>query len=476
MASPTEIQPAPQPMTAEGASPAMAQWFAAKAENPDALLFFQMGDFFEMFFADAEAASEVLDIALSHRGEHQGRRIAMCGVPAHSHESYLARLIRRGFRVAICQQMETPEEAKRRRAPAVHRQVVRLVTPGTVTEETLLEAARPAWLLALAPAEGPGGDRLGAAWLDLSTGAFETEALASADLHALIARLEPAEVLAPAGLGLAGAVETPVPRDGTRRVAEAYGLATLDGFGEYHPAEIAAAAMALDYVKTTQKAGALAHLSRPVPRGTQGVLQMDAATRRSLEILRPERGGARDCLLGAVDRTMTAAGGRLLAARLACPLAEPAPILARHDAVAALLAAHPLRAALRGHPEGHAGHGPGPGAAGAGPLRPARPRRHPRWPRPRRHRRGGAGAPGRSRRHPPPAAGCRDGTAPEPRPRARNSPAPWPRPCPPGSTMPASSPPATTASSTGCGGCATMPAAPSPPCSSTSARPGASPR
>ena len=134
------------PLSAAGASPAMAQWFAAKAGHPDALVFFRMGDFYEMFFADAEAASTALDIALSFRGEHQGRRVPMCGVPVHAHESYLARLIRRGFRVAIAEQMETPEEAKRRKAPAVRREVVRLVTPGTVTEDNLLEAARPAWL------------------------------------------------------------------------------------------------------------------------------------------------------------------------------------------------------------------------------------------------------------------------------------------------------------------------------------------
>src|ERR687890_1260990 len=205
--------------SAEGASPALAQWFAAKAQHPDALLFFRMGDFFELFFADAEAASEALGLALSFRGEHQGERVPMCGVPAHSHESYLARLIRRGFRVAIAEQMETPEEAKRRKASAVRREVVRLVTPGTVTEETLLEASRPAWLLALAP----DGDRLGAAWLDLSTGAFETEAVAAGDLPALLARLEPAEVLAPPGLALPGAVEASLPRDGARRLAEACG-------------------------------------------------------------------------------------------------------------------------------------------------------------------------------------------------------------------------------------------------------------
>ncbi|TDG16797.1 DNA mismatch repair protein MutS, partial [Paracraurococcus ruber] len=309
--------------SAAGASPAMAQWFALKAAQPEALLFFRMGDFYEMFFADAEAAAEALDIALTYRGEHQGERVPMCGVPAHSHETYLARLIRRGFRVAIAEQMETPEEAKRRKASAVRREVVRLVTPGTVTEEALLDAARPAWLLALVPQADRDGDRLGAAWLDLSTGAFETEALAAADLPALLARLEPAEVLAPPALALPGAVEATPPRDGARRLAEAWGVATLDGFGSFSAAEAAAAAMALDYVRATQKGEggrALPHLARPVPRGGRGVLQMDAATRASLEILRPlrgsapdgaTRGGPRDCLLGAVDRTVTAAGARL---------------------------------------------------------------------------------------------------------------------------------------------------------------------
>ena len=339
------------PLSAEGASPAMAQWFAAKAEHPDALLFFRMGDFFEMFFADAEAASEALDIALSHRGSHQGQPVAMCGVPAHAHETYLARLIRRGFRVAICEQMETPEEAKKRKAPAVRRDVVRLVTPGTLTEDSLLEAARPAWLLALTPADA---NTLGAAWLDISTGAFETEALAREELPALLARLEPAEILAPKGLH-PGAVEVATPRDATRRVASHFGVATLEGFGAFTPAEITAAAMALDYVQATQR-GSMPRLGRPQPQGGRGVLHMDAATRRSLEILRPAREGAsetgargssKDCLLGAVDRTITAAGARELTARLASPLAEAGAILARHDAVHALLLAAPLRATLR---------------------------------------------------------------------------------------------------------------------------------
>ena len=336
---------------AEGASPALAQWFTAKAENPDALLFFRMGDFFEMFFADAEAASEALDIALAHRGSHQGQPVPMCGVPAHAAEAYLARLIRRGFRVAVCEQMETPEQAKQRKASAVRREVVRLVTPGTLTEDSLLEAARPAWLLALAPGDT---DTLGAAWLDISTGAFETEALPRAELPALLARLEPAEVLAPKGLA-PDTVEVAIPRDATRRLTETFAVHTLDGFGSFTAAEITAAAMALDYVKATQR-GALPRLSRPVPRGGRGLLQMDAATRRSLEILRPSsdrapdgatRGGLKDCLLGAVDRTITAAGARELAARLASPLAEPAEIGARHDAVHALLLSAALRTTLR---------------------------------------------------------------------------------------------------------------------------------
>lgn len=343
---------------AEGATPAMAQWFAAKAAHPDALVFFRMGDFYELFFADAEAASAAIDIALSYRGEHRGEKVPMCGVPAHAHELYLARLIRQGFRVAICDQMETPEEAKRRKAPTIKREVVRLVTPGTVTEDALLDAARPAWLLALAP----DGDRLGAAWLDVTTGAFGTESLPASDLPALLARLEPSEVLAPEAL-VRGAALAPLaervahvepPRDGARRLAEAFSVATLDGFGAFTAEEAAAAAMAVDYVRLTQ-AGALPRLSAPVPAGARGLLQMDGATRRSLEILRSERGEARHSLLAAVDRTVTAAGARELAARLAAPLAEAAPIAARHDAVAFLLAADAvrggLRAALKGAPD-----------------------------------------------------------------------------------------------------------------------------
>jgi DNA mismatch repair protein MutS len=353
---PAEGKPIPP---AEGATPALAQWFAAKAAHPDAVVFFRMGDFFELFFSDAEAAAPVLDIAVSHRGEHRGQPVPMAGVPVHAWESYLARLIRAGFRVAVCDQVETPEQAKARKAPTIRREVVRVVTPSTVTEEGLLEASRPAWLVAIAEAE----DGLGAAWLDISTGAFATCALPRGELGALLARIEPAEVVAAPALAeaaelsrLAGRIAARDPaRDPARLLRDAYGVATLDGFGRFEPSELSAAALALAYVRETQ-AGSLPRLDPPRPEGANaGVLLLDAATRRSLEILRDQRGGTEATLVGAVDRTVTAAGARELAARLAAPLAEAAPIAARHDAVAFLLGAEAvrdaIRAALKGSPD-----------------------------------------------------------------------------------------------------------------------------
>jgi DNA mismatch repair protein MutS len=337
---------------AEGATPALAQWFAAKSAHPDALVFFRMGDFFELFFADAETAATALDIALTFRGEHRGQPIPMCGVPVHAWEAYLAKLIRQGFRVAVCDQMETPEQAKQRRSTLLRRAVVRVVTPSTVTEEGLLEAGRPAWLLALAEA----GEGFGAAWLDVSTGGFETMALPRAELGALLARIEPVEAVALRDLAelpdlaqrLPGRIAHRVPpRDPARLLREAFGVATLDGFGRFTEAELAAAALALAYVRETQ-AGALPRLDPPRPQaGAAGTLALDAATRRSLEILRDQRGGVEATLFAAVDVTLTAAGARELASRLAAPLAAAAAVSARHDAVAFLLGAEATRGALR---------------------------------------------------------------------------------------------------------------------------------
>ena len=306
---------------ADGASPAMAQWFAMKAENPDALLFFRMGDFYELFFADAESAAAALDIALTQRGEHAGAPIPMCGVPYHAADAYLARLIRRGFRVAIGEQMEDPK-SRTGKAP-IRREVVRLVTPGTITEEALLEGSRTNLLVALAQDR----DGLGAAWLDVSTGLFETTALPAPELPALLGRLEPVEILAPEALKLGDwedkrapeAIPSP-PLVARRRLAEAFGAASLDAFGSFADAEAIAAALALDYVRSTQ-AGAMPRLARPAPQGRAGAMSLDAATRASLEIQRSRDGSAQHTLLSAVQRTLNS-GRRAQPGRMAVSAAD----------------------------------------------------------------------------------------------------------------------------------------------------------
>ena len=356
MAAPQPAQkpsrpPGPDP---RGASPVMAQWFAMKADHPDALLFFRMGDFYELFFADAESAAAALDIALTARGEHAGDPIPMCGVPIHAADAYLARLIRRGFRVAVAEQMEDPK-TRTGKAP-IRREVVRLITPGTLTEDALLEPGRPNLLVALSQDR----NTIGAAWLDVSTGLFETAALPTPDLSALLGRLEPAEILAPASLTLGDheplrgpETAAPPPLVSRRRVAEAFGAASLDAFGSFTDAEAIAAALALDYVQQTQ-AGALPRLARPAPQGDSGVLAMDAATRASLEILRA-RDGSRHSLLATVQRTLTAPGARLLTAWVSAPLTDPQVIARRQDAWGWLVtnteAAERLRAVLRAAPD-----------------------------------------------------------------------------------------------------------------------------
>jgi DNA mismatch repair protein MutS len=315
----------------DGASPAMAQWFALKAEHPDALLFFRMGDFFEMFFADAEAAASALDIALTHRGEHGGAPIPMCGVPVVTSDIYLARLIRRGFRVAVAEQMETAS-ARTTKAP-LKRAVVRLITPGTLTEESLLDAARPNFLMALADISGA----IGAAWLDMSTGLFETAATAADGLQALLGRLDPAEILAPEELALgdfggrrAPPMASQAPTAARRRLAENFGAASLDAFGSFTDAEAVAGALALDYLKLTQ-AGRMPRLSHPVPVGEAGQMAMDAATRASLEILAARDGGKALTLFASVNRTQSAPGARLLSSWVAAPLTDPGAISRRQD-------------------------------------------------------------------------------------------------------------------------------------------------
>ena len=336
---------------AEGATPAMAQWFALKATQPDALLFFRMGDFYELFFADADAASAALDIALTSRGEHAGKPIQMCGVPVHASENYLARLIRRGFRVAVVEQMEPSGKG------LIRRELVRLVTPGTITEDALLENCRPNLLLALYPVAGD----IGAAWADISTGQFETDLIAAADLANLLGRLDPAEILAPRDLIPAAyasrrAPDQPAPAlpQARARVAAHFNVHDLAAFGNFSDPECAAAIALLDYIRSTQ-VGGMPRLAHPTPGASGGIMQMDAATRASLELIQSREGGAKASLFAAIDRTIGPAGSRLLARQITAPLALLAPIEARQQRWLELLAApaalRGLRDALRGVPD-----------------------------------------------------------------------------------------------------------------------------
>ena len=330
------------------ASPMMAQYLAIKAQAAGCLLFFRMGDFYELFFEDAAKAAATLDIALTRRGEHAGAPIPMCGVPVHSHEVYLQRLIRAGHRVAIAEQVEAPAAAKARGAKSVvARRIVRVVTPGTLTEDTLLDARASNWLAAVAPV----GGAVGLAWCDVSTGSFRTLATTAAGLEAELARLAPAETIAPEGwTGPVAATPRPAadfaPAAAGRRLGERFGVATLDGFGHFAPAEVAAAGALLAYLAATG-AGTLPLLSPPLPCPPAGIMAIDAATRASLEIARSTGGGRAGSLLDAVDATVTGAGARLLADDLAGPLTDAAAIGDRLDLVAWFCAQGAVRAATR---------------------------------------------------------------------------------------------------------------------------------
>src|SRR5579883_3653452 len=286
---------------AADATPLMAQYLEVKRAHPDCLLFYRMGDFYELFFEDAAAASKALDIALTKRGKHEGEDIPMCGVPVHAADAYLARLIRQGFRVAVCEQTEDPAAAKKRGGKAVvRREVIRIVTPGTLTEDTLLDARRHNYLAALAEAQGG----LALAWLDMSTGDFQVQSAEQAGLAAVLARLAPGEIILserllerPALFELLGewkAKLTPQPAarfdsDGGRRRLEAfYKVKALDGFGSFTRAELAAAGALLDYVELTQK-GKLPRLGRLQQLRAGAVLEIDAATRRNLELVETDR-------------------------------------------------------------------------------------------------------------------------------------------------------------------------------------------
>jgi len=340
-------------------TPMMAQYLAIKALHTDYLLFYRMGDFYELFFADAAKAAESLDIALTKRGKHQGEDIPMCGVPVVTAEAYLEKLIRKGHRVAVCEQMEDPAEAKKRGSKSVvKREVVRLVTPGTITEDALLEARASNLLAAL----GRSGADFAIASADMSTGEFSVAALTREEIATELARLAPKELLLPDALlaqeDLAllfkslGTALSPLPAsrfdssNGERALKTHYNMLSLDGLGAFSRAELSAAGSLIAYLELTQKGAkvALQRLARVSPSHFMGI---DAATRRNLELTQTLSGQRTGSLLAQIDRTVTAAGARQLAARLAAPLTDVKAIAARHDAVEAFAKNSELRRKAR---------------------------------------------------------------------------------------------------------------------------------
>lgn len=344
-----------QALTA-GTTPSMAQYLEIKTANPDSILWYRMGDFYELFFEDAVEVSAALGIVLTKRGKHQGKDIPMCGVPVHRADEYLQRLIRKGYRVAVCEQLEDPAEAKKRGSKAVvRRDVVRLVTPGTLTEESLLDAKARNYLTALFRPAGDDAERLlesdaivAIASLDISTGEFEIGEITGRDLPGELVRLAPAEVIAVDNLlaeqdvtpwiERSGAAATAVPApsfdsmSGERNLKQQLNVADLGAFGSFTRAELAAVSAVLRYVDLTQL-GKRPHIRPPRRLGADKALLIDAASRASLELIRSTTGEKAGSLLQAIDRTVTGPGARELAARLAAPLRDAAAIDARLEAV-----------------------------------------------------------------------------------------------------------------------------------------------
>jgi DNA mismatch repair protein MutS len=345
-------------------TPAMAQFVEIKAANPDCLLFYRMGDFYEMFFEDAEVASRALGIVLTKRGKYLGKDVPLCGVPVVRADEYLHRLIALGHRVAVCEQLEDPAEARKRGAKSVvRRDVIRLVTPGTLTEDTLLDAGRNNYLLAVARARSSSDDntQFALAWIDISTGEFRVTECERASLSAEIARLEPSEIIVSDALfseaDLAGywrslPVVMPLGRDvfdsatAERRLSSFFAVATSEAFGALSRLELTAAAACVTYVERTQL-GKHPPLSPPLREAASASMAIDQATRANLELMRTLGGDRRGSLLDSIDRTVTAAGSRMMAQRLSAPLTDPAQIAKRLDAVAAFAADTAARAEAR---------------------------------------------------------------------------------------------------------------------------------
>ena len=341
----------------QSVTPMMAQFLEIKEGYPSALLFYRMGDFYELFFDDAVAAAQALDITLTKRGKHQGADIPMCGVPVHAAEGYLLNLIRKGFRVAVCEQLENPQEAKKRGAKSVvKRGVVRLVTPGTLTEDTLLHPRESNFLASFVQVR----NQSCLSWVDISTGDLRYSPCPPVRLGPELARLAPAEVLVAEGasnefleiIQESGAAATELPQDvfdssaGADKICKAYGVGDLGDLGEFGRADIAAISGLIEYLSATQK-GQLPLLRRPVCEARDDFVAIDAATRKNLELTQTLSGERSGSLLSVVDRSVTAAGARLLFRRITTPSQRLATIEERASAVAFFCGQSGLRGAVR---------------------------------------------------------------------------------------------------------------------------------
>lgn len=336
-----------------GVTPMMAQYMEIKETATDALLFYRMGDFYELFFDDAVKAAKALDITLTKRGKHNGDDIPMCGVPFHSYETYLARLIRQGFDVAICEQTETPAEAKKRGAKSVvRREVVRIVTPGTLTEDHLLEASANNFLGALAVFGE--GEEAALCVVDISTGEVIVRPTNRQDIETDCAALALSELVVAEIDDLPGDWRDPIEslardfkisfqskplfdsRRGEERACEAYSVASLDGFGHFTRSELGALGALLGYIDLTQ-IGQFPAIRPPRKVDHGSVMAIDQSTRVSLELLQSQTGSRKGSLVAAVDRTITGPGARLLAGRIAAPLTHVQTIVARQNSIAHFL-------------------------------------------------------------------------------------------------------------------------------------------
>lgn len=348
----------------QGHTPMMAQYHVLKADHPDCLLFYRMGDFYELFYDDAIKASEILNITLTQRGKAKGNPIAMCGVPFHAYEPYLAKLIRAGCKVAICEQTETPDQAKARAKregrstskTLVNREAVRIVTQGTLTEDHLLDARQNNYLCCLSDV----ANECGVAWLDLSTGAFMVQSTSISNLQAILERIDPSEILIadkfaekyhePLKFIENKLTQQPISlfnSDNTgQHLQSFFNVDTLAGFGNFNRAEISAAGALIDYVLRTQK-GKVPYITRPEKMTSGSIMEIDAATRKSLELIRTLSGERKGSLLETIDQTITGAGARMLQSCISAPLADTKQINARLDRVEYFVNDQNMRSIIR---------------------------------------------------------------------------------------------------------------------------------